>query len=73
MVDVTDVPEAALFDEVELFGEHLPVEELAAKLGTINYELVCMVNKRVPRLYRFRPNFVEPSYRISPAFLILFK
>ena len=53
MVDVTDVPEAALFDEVELFGEHLPVEELAAKLGTINYELVCMVNKRVPRLYRF--------------------
>ena len=32
---------------------YLPVEELAAKLGTINYELVCMVNKRVPRLYRF--------------------
>lgn len=53
MVDVTEVPAVALFDEVELFGEHLPVEELAEKLGTINYELVCMVNKRVPRLYRF--------------------
>jgi alanine racemase len=52
-VDVTDIPDAALLDEVELFGEHLPVEELADKLGTINYELVCMVNKRVPRVYKF--------------------
>jgi alanine racemase len=52
-VDVTDVPDVAVGDEVELFGPHIPVEELADKLGTINYELVCMVNKRVPRLYKF--------------------
>ena len=53
MIDITDVPEAKLFDEVELFGEHIPVEELADRLGTINYELVCMINKRVPRIYTF--------------------
>jgi len=52
-VDVTDLKDVKLYDEVELFGEHLPVEELADKLGTINYELVCMVNKRVPRVYKF--------------------
>lgn len=52
-VDVTDVPDVKLYDEVELFGENIPVEELADRLGTINYELVCMVNKRVPRLYKF--------------------
>ena len=52
-VDVTDVPGVKVGDEVELFGPHIPVEELAEKLGTINYELVCMVNKRVPRLYKF--------------------
>ncbi len=52
-VDVTDLEDVALFDEVELFGEHISVDELAEKLGTINYELVCMVNKRVPRIYTF--------------------
>ncbi|MDD4509038.1 MAG: alanine racemase, partial [Eubacteriaceae bacterium] len=52
-VDVTDVPGVKLFDEVELFGENLPVEDLAERLGTINYEVVCMVNKRVPRIYSF--------------------
>ena len=27
------------------------IDELAEKLGTINYEIVCMINKRVPRVY----------------------
>lgn len=29
----------------------LPVEELADKLGTINYEVTCMIAARVPRVY----------------------
>nr|WP_195269872.1 alanine racemase [Eubacterium sp. 1001713B170207_170306_E7] len=53
MVDITDLEGVSLYDEVELFGENLPVEELAEKLGTIAYELLCMVNKRVPRIYDF--------------------
>lgn len=55
MLDVTDIPGAAAGDEVTVFGrdgrEFLPVDELADQLGTINYELVCGVSKRVPRVY----------------------
>ncbi len=43
-------------EEVVLIGrqgdEWLSVEEVAAKLGTINYELTCMLAARVPRVYR---------------------
>lgn len=53
MVDITDIPEAQEGDDVELFGENISADEVAARLGTINYEVVCMVNKRVPRVYRF--------------------
>lgn len=42
-------------EEVVLFGRQgdavLPVEELADKLGTINYEVTCMIAARVPRVY----------------------
>ena len=45
----------AFWIEVVLFGkqgEHeIPVEELASLLGTINYEIVCMIGKRIPRVY----------------------
>jgi len=36
---------------VILFGEDLPVSELAEKIGTIPYELTCSMSKRVKRLY----------------------
>lgn len=46
---------AQVGDEVVLFGENekaqLPVEELANHLGTINYEVLCMISRRVPRVY----------------------
>jgi alanine racemase len=51
-IDVTDVPGAAVGDEVVLLGDGITVEELAAKLDTISYEVFCSVSKRVPRLYR---------------------
>lgn len=38
-------------DKVELFGPDMPVDELAVLADTINYELVCLVGKRVPRIY----------------------
>lgn len=53
MVDITGLKDVSLYDEVELFGTHIHLEELAEKLGTIHYELLCMINKRVPRIYRF--------------------
>jgi len=55
MIDVSDVPGVAEGDHVVLFGSDgdkiLPVDELANTLGTINYELVCMVSERVPRIF----------------------
>ncbi len=38
-------------DTVEVFGEEIAVEEIADALGTINYEIVCMMSKRIPRVY----------------------
>lgn len=53
MVDVTDIPEAKVGDEVTLFGsDTLTTEEAAGWLGTINYEVTCLVSGRVPRIYR---------------------
>jgi len=52
LADVTLVEGLKTGDEVLLFGgPELPVEEVAARLGTINYEVVSMVGRRVPRIY----------------------
>jgi alanine racemase len=50
-VDVSDIPDVHAGDPVVLFGPELPVSELAALAGTISYELICSVGKRVPRVY----------------------
>jgi alanine racemase len=46
-IDLRGVPEAAAGDVVTLWGEGLPVEEIAARVGTINYELLCRLSPRV--------------------------
>ena len=55
MVDVTDIPEARQHDQVTLVGQDgdafLPVETLSELSGRFNYEFVCCVGKRVPRVY----------------------
>ena len=55
MIDVTDIPDVKMGDEVVVFGKQgdavLPVEELAGILNTINYEIPCVITKRVPRIY----------------------
>ncbi len=50
-VDLTDLPQAALNDTAVLWGEGLSVDEIAAKAGTIGYELLSGVAPRVPREY----------------------
>lgn len=55
MIDITDVPNVKIGDEVILMGEgerlSINAEEIAEKIGTINYEVICMISKRVPRVY----------------------
>ena len=50
MADVTGL-DVAPGDEVEVFGENLPIEDVAALAGTIQYELLCAVSPRVHRAY----------------------
>lgn len=49
--DVSHIEGATEGDQVILFGEGLPVEEMAKNAETINYEIVCGLSKRVPRIY----------------------
>lgn len=56
MVDVTNIKgEIKVGDEVILIGEKggisINADHIAEMLGTINYEVVCMISKRVPRVY----------------------
>ncbi len=51
-VDVTNIPEAKMGDEVILFGKDLPVDILADITDTINYEIVCGITPRVPRIVK---------------------
>ncbi len=55
MVDITSVPEARVGDTVTVIGRDGAMESTwdtwAEKLDTIHYELVCGINKRVPRIY----------------------
>ncbi len=50
MIDVTGA-DARPGDIVEVFGEHMPLEQLADKLGTITYEILTSVSRRVQRIY----------------------
>ncbi|EEQ48525.1 alanine racemase [Selenomonas flueggei ATCC 43531] len=53
MIDVTDIPEAKLGDVCTLFGsDSLTADEIAGWANTINYEVVCLVSERVPRVYK---------------------
>lgn len=55
MIDVSNIPEAKEGDEITLLGrdgaEEITMEELAAQSGVFHYEIPCLINKRVPRIY----------------------
>lgn len=55
LVDVTGIPDVYEGTEAVLIGsddkESITADDVAACLGTINYEVVCMISDRVPRIY----------------------
>lgn len=55
MVDVTNIDNIKIGDDVILIGTQgensITVEEVANIVGTINYEITCMISKRIPRVY----------------------
>lgn len=63
MVDITEIDGVHIEDEVVLMGkmanEEISADDIAKIIGTINYEVVCMVDKRVPRVYIKNGNIVK--------------
>ena len=55
MVDVTHIENVCFGDQVTLIGkdkgEHIFVEDLSELSGRFNYEFVCDLGKRIPRVY----------------------
>lgn len=55
MVDASTIPDLQIGDEAVLLGKQgqneITADELARLVGTINYEIVCMISHRVPREY----------------------
>jgi alanine racemase len=56
MVDVTEIPNVSLGDEAILMGkqgrEQITAEDIAEKIDSIPYEVLCLIGKRVPRVYK---------------------
>lgn len=65
MVDVTHIPDCANGDEVTLIGDGITAEELGDLSGRFNYELVCDLGKRIPRVFyvKGKPVAVRDYYR----------
>jgi alanine racemase len=63
MIDITGIEDVKVGDEVVLFGQQgdnfISIDEVAKKLGTINYEIVCMISRRIPRVYVRNGEVVE--------------
>ncbi len=51
-VDVSEIEDVKMGDEVILFGKELKVDTLADLAGTINYEIICGISPRVPRVVK---------------------
>jgi len=56
MVDVTDIPRVSIGEEVVLMGrqgrEQITPDEIAEKINSISYEVLCSIGRRVPRVYK---------------------
>ena len=64
MIDATDLPQLKVGDEIEVFGGHQLIETAAKQCGTISYELLCAVSKRVPRYYYLGGKCVDHNLQL---------
>ncbi|MEZ0536249.1 alanine racemase [Caldicellulosiruptoraceae bacterium PP1] len=63
MIDVTDIKNVNIGDEVVLIGQQgnnvITADEIAKGIGTINYEVICSISKRIPRVYIYNNRIVK--------------
>ena len=73
MVDVTAIPGVTVGDQVTLIGTDgdntITVEEIAARADSFNYEFVCGISRRVPRLYVQGGKAIHTVHYLLDAFL----
>ena len=72
MVDVTDIPGVSTGDRVTLVGtdgdETITMEEISAVADSFNYEFVCGISRRVPRVYTRGGKTVHSVHYLTDAF-----
>lgn len=73
-IDVTDLPSVGVGERVTLLGAdggaRIRAEEIAARTGTVPYDVTCSIGKRVERVFtggHAAPGAVEPSLRALPS------
>ncbi len=63
MIDISRVPDAKVGDVVTVFGidgeDQIDVDDMTSRLRTVPYELLCSINKRIPRIYMDGENETE--------------
>lgn len=68
MLDVTEIENVKIGDEVTVFGSgengEPTADKLAENTNTINYEVVCLVGKRVPRIYYKNGKITDVMYKL---------
>ena len=68
MVDVTNIPNVQVGDEVIILGESgenkIDADYIAELLGTISYEVICMIGKRLPRVYTENSKITKIKYYV---------
>ena len=73
MVDVTHIPGAAVGDQVTLVGsdggETIAMEEISAQADSFNYEFVCGISRRVPRIYTSGGENVRAVHYLTDSFI----
>ena len=72
MVDVTDIPQTQPGDRVTLVGtdgeETITMEAVAAAADSFNYEFVCGISRRVPRIYVSEGKNIHSVHYLTDAF-----
>jgi len=72
MVDVTDIPGADVNDKVVLVGsygnETITMEQIAAAADSFNYEFVCGISRRVPRIYTCGGKTIHAVHYLTDSF-----
>lgn len=67
MIDISDIPSAKIDSIVTVYGNHgiNSVDRIAEENNTINYEIVCALGERVPRVYKKNGRTVEISDNLA--------